>query len=156
MLFRSRGYEVPEAGRTAKGTAIVNLLNLESDEKISAMIPIQNFAEGKYILMATKNGIIKKTALKEYDTNRKSGLLGITLKEEDRLIDVRLTDGEDNVVLVTKKGQSITFDEKDVRPIGRGAQGVMGIRLDNADEVIGMEPIVRGGKATLQIGRAHV
>ncbi len=148
-MYRLRGYEVPEAGRTAKGTAIVNLLNLESDEKISAMIPIQNFAEGKYILMATKNGIIKKTALKEYDTNRKSGLLGITLKEEDRLIDVRLTDGEDNVVLVTKKGQSITFDEKDVRPIGRGAQGVMGIRLDNADEVIGMEPIVRGGKATL-------
>jgi len=148
-MYRLRGYEVPEAGRTAKGTAIVNLLNLESDEKISAMIPIQNFADGKYILMATKNGIIKKTALKEYDTNRKSGLLGITLKEDDRLIDVRLTDGEDNVVLVTKKGLSITFDEKDVRPIGRVSQGVIGIRLDDNDEVIGMEPIVRGGKATL-------
>ncbi len=148
-MYRLRGYELPEAGRTAKGTAIVNLLNLESDEKISAMIPIQNFADGKYILMATKNGIIKKTALKEYDTNRKSGLLGITLKEDDRLIDVRLTDGEDNVVLVTKKGQSITFGEKDVRPIGRVSQGVIGIRLDESDEVIGMEPIVTGGKATL-------
>ena len=148
-MYRLRGYEVPEAGRTARGTAIVNLLNLESDEKISAMIPIQNFAEGKYILMATKNGIIKKTALKEYDTNRKSGLMGITLKDDDRLIDVRLTDGEDNVVLVTKKGLCITFDEKDVRPIGRTAQGVMGMRVADDDEVIGMEPIIRGGNATL-------
>lgn len=148
-MYRLRGYEVPEAGRTAKGTAIVNLLNLEAGEKVSAMIPIQNFAEGKYILMATKNGMIKKTALKEYDTSRRAGLVGINLKEEDRLIDVRLTDGEDNVVLVTRKGQSITFDEKDVRPLGRGAQGVMGMRLDETDEVIGMEPIVRGGKATL-------
>ena len=148
-MYRLRGYEVPEAGRTAKGTAIVNLLNLEAGEKVSAMIPIQNFADGKYILMATKNGMIKKTALKEYDTSRRAGLVGINLKEEDRLIDVRLTDGEDNVVLVTRKGQSITFDEKDVRPLGRGAQGVMGMRLDETDEVIGMEPIVRGGKATL-------
>ncbi len=148
-MYRLRGYEVPEAGRTAKGTAIVNLLNLEAGEKVSAMIPIQNFAEGKYILMATKNGMIKKTALKEYDTSRRAGLVGINLKEEDRLIDVRLTDGEDNVILVTRKGQSITFDEKDVRPLGRGAQGVMGMRLDETDEVIGMEPIVRGGKATL-------
>ena len=94
-------------------------MNLESDEKISAVIPIQNFADGKYILMATRNGTIKKTALKEYDTSRKSGLMAITLKDNDALIDVRLTDGEDNVVLVTKKGQCITFDEKDVRPLGR-------------------------------------
>ena len=148
-MYRLRGYEIPEAGRNAKGTAIVNLLNLESDEKISAVIPIQNFADGKYILMATRNGTIKKTALKEYDTSRKSGLMAITLKDNDALIDVRLTDGEDNVVLVTKKGQCITFDEKDVRPLGRSAQGVIGMRLDENDEVIGMEPIVRGGKATL-------
>ena len=148
-MYRLRGYEVPEAGRTAKGTAIVNLLNLEADEKINAVIPIQNFADGKYILMGTKNGIIKKTALKEYDTNRKSGLLGITLKDDDQLISVKLTDGEDNVVLVTKKGQCITFDEKDVRPIGRASQGVMGIRLDDGDEVIGMESVIGGGKATL-------
>ena len=148
-LYRLRGYEVPEAGRTAKGTAIVNLLSLDAGEKVSAVIPIQNFAEGKYLLMATKNGLIKKTALKEYDSTRKTGLQGITLKEDDELIGVRLTDGEDNVVLVTRNGMCITFDEKDVRPIGRVSQGVIGIRLDEDDEVIGMESVISGGKATL-------
>ena len=148
-LYRLKGYEIPEAGRTAKGTAIVNLLSLDAGEKISAVIPIQNFAEGKYLLMGTKNGLIKKTALKEYDSSRKSGLQGITLKDEDELISVKLTDGEDNVVLVTRNGICITFDEKDVRPIGRTAQGVIGIRIDEDDEVIGMESVVRGGKATL-------
>lgn len=148
-LYRLRGYEIPEAGRTARGTAIVNLLSLDPGEKISAIIPIQNFAEGKYLLMATKNGLIKKTALNEYNSARKTGLQAITLKEEDELIAVRLTDGEDNVVLVTKKGMSITFDEKDVRPIGRIAQGVIGIRLDSDDVVIGMEYIITGSKATL-------
>lgn len=148
-LYRLRGYEIPEAGRTARGTAIVNLLNLDSGEKISAVIPIQNFADGKYLLMATKNGLIKKTALKEYDSARRTGLQGITLKEDDELITVRLTDGEDNVVLVTREGMCITFDEKDVRPIGRVAQGVIGIRLDDNDEVIGMESVIAGGQATL-------
>ena len=148
-LYKLRGYEIPEAGRTARGTAIVNLLSLDPGERVSAVIPIQNFAEGKYLLMATKNGLIKKTALKEYDTTRKTGLQGITLKDEDELIAVRLTDGEDNVVLVTKNGLCITFDEKDVRPIGRVAQGVIGIRLDDDDEVIGMESVIGGGKATL-------
>ena len=148
-LYKLRGYEVPEAGRTAKGTAIVNLLSLDPGEKVSAVIPIQNFADGKYLLMATKNGLIKKTALKEYDTTRKTGLQGITLKDEDELIGVRLTDGEDNVVLVTKNGLCITFDEKDVRPIGRVSQGVIGIRLDDDEEVIGRESVIVGGKATL-------
>ena len=148
-LYKLRGYEVPEAGRTARGTAIVNLLSLDPGEKVSAVIPIQNFAEGKYLLMATKNGLIKKTALTEYNSARKTGLQGITLKEDDELIAVRLTDGEDNVVLVTQKGMSITFDEKEVRPIGRVAQGVIGIRVDENDEVIGMESIIPGGKATL-------
>ena len=148
-LYRLKGYEVPEAGRTAKGTAIVNLLSLDAGEKISAVIPIQNFAEGKYLLMGTKNGLIKKTALTEYDSSRKNGLQGITLKEDDELISVKLTDGEDNVVLVTRNGICITFDEKDVRPIGRTAQGVIGIRIDEDDEVIGMESVIRGGKATL-------
>lgn len=148
-VYRLRGYEIPEAGRTAKGTAIVNLLMLDGGEKISAVIPIANFAEGKYLLMATKRGIIKKTALNEYISVRKSGLNGITLKEEDELIDVRLTDGEDNVVLVTRKGICITFDEKDVRPVGRVSQGVIGIRLDEGDYVIGMESIIHGSKATL-------
>lgn len=148
-VYKLRGYEVPEAGRTAKGTAIVNLLSLDNGEKISAVIPIQNFAEGKYLLMATKNGIIKKTALSEYNTTRKNGLQGITLKEEDELIAVKLTDGEDNVVLVTNEGMCITFDEKDVRPVGRTSQGVIGIRLDKEDNVIGMESIIQGSKATL-------
>lgn len=148
-LYKLKGYEVPEAGRTAKGTAIVNLLSLDPGEKISAVIPIQNFAEGKYLLMATKNGLIKKTALTEYNSSRTTGLQGITLKDDDELITVRLTDGEDNVVLVTREGMCITFDEKDVRPIGRVAQGVIGIRLSDEDEVIGMESVIAGGKATL-------
>ena len=148
-LYKLRGYEIPEAGRTAKGTAIVNLLRLDNGEKISAVIPLSNFAEGKYLLMATKNGLIKKTALSEYNSNKKTGLLAITLKEDDELIEVRLTDGEDNVVLVTSKGMCITFDEKDVRPVGRSAQGVLGIRLDKEDFVIGMESVIGGKNATL-------
>ena len=148
-MYRLRGFEIPEAGRTARGTAIVNLLNLDAGEKVSAIIPIQNYADGKYILMGTKSGIVKKTPLKEYDSSRTTGLLGITLKDDDELIDVRLTDGEDNIVFVTKKGLSITFDEKDVRPIGRTAQGVIAMRLDDDDYVIGMEPIVSRSDATL-------
>ena len=148
-LYKLKGYEIPEGGRTAKGTAIVNLLRLDNGEKISAVIPISNFADGKYLLMGTKRGLIKKTALTEYNSAKKTGLLAITLKEEDELIDVRLTDGEDNVVLVTKKGLCITFDEKDVRPVGRSAQGVIGMRLDDDDAIIGMESIISGSKATL-------
>ena len=148
-LYKLKGYEIPEAGRTAKGTAIVNLLSLSAGEKISAVIPIQNFAEGKYLLMGTKNGLIKKTALTEYNSGKKTGLQSITLKDNDELISVKLTDGQDDVVLVTKNGLCITFDEKEVRPIGRTAQGVIGIRLDDDDEVIGMESLVKGGKATL-------
>ena len=148
-VYRLRGYEIPEAGRTAKGTAIVNLLALDGGEKISAVIPIANFADGKYLLMATKNGIIKKTPLNEYMSVRKNGLIGITLKDEDELIEVRLTDGEDNIVLVTNKGMCITFDEKDVRPMGRVSQGVIGIRVSEDDFVIGMESIIQGSKATL-------
>ena len=148
-LYRLRGFEIPEAGRTAKGTAIVNLLSLDAGEKITAVIPIKNFEDGKYLLMATKSGLIKKTPLKEYDTSRKTGLQGINLKEDDELIDVRLTDGENNIVLVTKKGICITFNEKDVRPVGRTAQGVIGIRLDKEDVVIGMESINTNSKETL-------
>ena len=148
-LYRLRGYEIPEAGRTAKGTAIVNLLSLDNGEKISAVIPINNFAEGKYLLMATKNGLIKKTALTEYNSARKTGLQAITLKEDDELITVKLTDGEDNVVLVTTGGMCITFDEKDVRPMGRTAQGVIGIKLSDDDSVIGMESIIGGSNTTL-------
>ena len=148
-LYRLRGYEIPEAGRTAKGTAIVNLLSLDNGEKITAVIPISNFAEGKYLLMATQKGFIKKTPLTEYNSVRKTGLQAITLKEDDELIAVRLTDGEDNVVLVTEEGMSITFSEQDVRPMGRTAQGVIGIKLGENDKVIGMESIISGANATL-------
>lgn len=148
-VYTLKGYELPEAGRTAKGTAIVNLLRLDQGEKITAVIPIANFAEGKYLLMSTKNGMIKKTALSEYSSVRKNGLLGITLKENDQLIGVRLTDGEDDVVLVTSHGMSITFSEKDVRPIGRVSQGVIGIKLDDDDFVIGMESIISRENSTL-------
>ncbi len=148
-LYRLRGYEIPEAGRTAKGTAIVNLLSLDNGEKISAVIPISNFAEGKYLLMSTQRGFIKKTALTEYNSARKTGLQAITLKEDDELIAVRLTDGQDNVVLVTEDGMSITFSEQDVRPMGRTAQGVIGIKLGEEDKVIGMESIIAGANATL-------
>ena len=148
-MYKLRGFEIPEAGRNAKGTAIVNLLRLDADEKISTIIPIQNFAEGKYLLFATRNGMIKKTALTEYTSGKKTGLLSITLKNDDELIDVRLTDGQDNVVLVTRRGIAITFTEKDVRPIGRVSQGVIGIKLDKDDYVIGMEPIITGSNSTL-------
>ena len=148
-MYKLRGYEIPEAGRTAKGTAIVNLLKLDGDEKVSTIIPIQNFAEGKYLLFATRNGMIKKTALTEYVSGRTTGLLSITLKDDDEVIDVRLTDGEDNVVLVTGKGIAITFTEKDVRPIGRVSQGVIGIKLDKDDYVIGMESIIENSNKTL-------
>ena len=148
-LYKLRGYEIPEAGRTAKGTAIVNLLRLDGGEKISAVIPIKKFNDERYLLMCTKNGLIKKTALSEYESNKKTGLLAITLKDEDELINVRLTNGEDNIVMVTEKGMCITFDEKDVRPVGRSAQGVIGIRIDNDDKVIGMESILENKNATL-------
>lgn len=148
-LYRLRGYEIPEASRTAKGTAIVNLLRLDPGERISAVIPINSFAEGKYLLMSTKNGMIKKTPLLEYNSARKTGLQSITLKDEDELINVKLTDGQDNVVIITENGICITFDEKDVRPMGRTAQGVIGIKLDDDDNVIGMESIIVGDKNTL-------
>ena len=140
-VYRLKGYEIPEAGRTAKGTAIVNLLQLEGGEKVTAVIPIHAFAEGQYLLMATRSGIIKKTKLMEYNSSRKTGLQAISLKEDDELIDVRLTDGERNIVMVTHEGMSITFAETDVKAVGRVSQGVIGIRLDSGDFVVGMEPI---------------
>ena len=150
-MYRLKCYEVPEAGRTAKGTAVVNLLSLDGDERVTAIIPVKAFEEGKFLLMATKGGTIKKTALMEYDSNRKSGLQAIALKENDELIDVRLTDGTNNVVMVTHEGMSITFEESDVRAVGRVSQGVLGIRLDEDDYVVGMEPIKEDGQCLLTI-----
>ena len=148
-LYKLRGYEIPEGGRTARGTAIVNLLALDGGEKITAVIPIKKFEENKFLLMGTAKGIVKKTPLQEYDSGKKTGLIGITLKDDDELIDVRLTDGKDDVVFVTKKGLSITFNESDVRPMGRTAQGVMGMRVSADDIVIGMEPIIDRSNGTL-------
>lgn len=137
--YRLKAYEVPEAGRQAKGTAIVNLLQLEADEKITAVIPVAEYTDDAYLFMATRNGVVKKTNLMEYANVRKAGLQGISLRENDELIGVRLTDGQDKVVLVTRQGMSISFDEKDVRPIGRVSQGVRGIELNDGDYVVGME-----------------
>lgn len=137
--YRLKAYEVPEAGRQAKGTAIVNLLQLDTEEKITAVIPVAEYTDSAYLFMATKNGVVKKTNLMEYVNVRKAGLQGISLRENDELIGVRLTDGEDKVVLVTRQGMSISFDEKDVRPIGRVSQGVRGIELNDEDYVVGME-----------------
>ena len=149
--YRLKAYEIPEAGRQAKGMAIVNLLQLGPDEKVTAGIQIKQYTDDAYLLMATRNGVIKKTNLMEYSNVRKSGLQGITLREDDELIDVRLTDGSNKVVIVTNQGQSITFDEKDVRPIGRVSQGVRGIELNEGDFVIGMEPIISNDKCLLAI-----
>lgn len=139
--FRLKAYEVPEASRTAKGTNIVNLLQLSQGEKIAAVIPVKNYEEDLYVLMATRNGLIKKTKLNEYSNIRKSGIQGITLKEEDELIDVRLTDGTNDVVMVTRSGLSIRFPEEEVRAVGRTSMGVKGITLSKDDKVVGMEPI---------------
>ena len=148
-LYRLRGFEIPEGGRTARGTAIVNLLSLDAGEKITAVIPLKEFSTDQYLLMGTKNGLIKKTPLNEYDSGKKTGLIAITLKDDDELIDVRLTNGKEDIVLVTENGLSITFSENDVRPVGRTAQGVLGIRLSKDDNVIGMEPITDRKNGTL-------
>lgn len=139
--FRLKAYELPEASRTAKGTAIVNLLQLAQGEKIAAVIPVEDYNADLYVLMATRNGLIKKTRLAEYSNIRKTGIQGITLKEDDELIDVRLTDGSNDIVMVTKSGLSIRFTEEDVRSVGRTSMGVKGITLSKDDKVIGMEPI---------------
>lgn len=137
-VYRLKAYQIPEAGRQAKGTAIVNLLELEGEEKITAVIPIAEYKEGLYLFMATKQGHVKKTDLMQYSNIRRSGLAAVTLREDDELIDVRLTDGERDIILVTRNGMSIRFNERDVRPLGRVSQGVIGINLQDDDYVIGM------------------
>ncbi len=134
-----KAYEIPEAGRTAKGTPAVNFLNLMQRERITAIIPIQDFAEDKYLIAVTKNGIIKKTPLSQFDTNRKTGLIAITLKDDDELIGIKQTTGTSNVIIVTKFGKCICFSEEDVRSMGRIAGGVRAIKLEKDDEVVSME-----------------
>lgn len=131
-------YYIPEGSRQSHGKAIVNLLNLEKNEKITACIPIRRFTKGDYLIMATKKGIIKKTALESYSNPRRSGIIAVNLRDNDRLVDVVLTDGHQQILLATKKGVAVKFYEKDVRSVGRNATGVIGVRLRQNDEVIGM------------------
>ena len=138
-VYRMKAYEIPEASRTARGTAIINLLQLQPGEKITAVIPIKEYTEGHYLFMATKNGIVKKTPITDYANVRKTGLAAITLREDDELIEVKKTDNEQDIFLVTKYGQCIRFNERDVRSTGRTSMGVIGMNLTDGDKVVGMQ-----------------
>nr|WP_298877782.1 DNA gyrase subunit A [uncultured Mogibacterium sp.] len=138
-VYKIKAYEIPEASRTAKGTPVINFLNLDQGERVTAVIPVKEFADDNYLIMVTRNGTIKKTPMSQFDTNRKTGLIAITLKDDDKLISVSQSNGEESVYVVTKKGKSITFHEDDVRSMGRSAGGVRAITLDKDDEVVSME-----------------
>ena len=138
-VYRIKAYEIPEAKRQAKGTAIVNLLQLDNDEKVTAVIPLKDFEETAYLVLATKDGIIKKTELSQYDSSRKTGLIAINLKDGDELIEVMKTDGKQDLMLVTRNGMSIRFKEEEVRSVGRNTKGVKGIKLKNNDCVVSLE-----------------
>ena len=143
-FYRLKAYEIPEAGRTARGTAIVNILQLDPDESITTMLQVKSFDNDKYLLMATKRGIIKKSALSDYDTSRKNGVIGINLKEDDELIRVRIIDGSEDVVIGTHLGYAIRFKSEDVRAMGRTSMGVRGIGLRADDEAVGMDVLTGG------------
>ena len=143
-VYRLKVYEIPEAGRTARGTAIINLLQLQAGEKISAVIPISEYEHNKYLLMATRSGLVKKTPIREYENVRKTGLAAIALREDDELIEVKITDNNKDVILVTKYGQCIRFSDTDVRSTGRVSMGVRGINLSDGDEIIGMQLNTQG------------
>lgn len=145
-VYRLKGYEIPEASRTAKGTATINLLPLEDKEQITAVIPIKEFTNRKFLFMATQKGIVKKTELMDFDTARKTGLIAISLDEDDDLIDVKLTNGDQHVILGTRDGLAISFPETDVRSMGRNAHGVRGIRLHAGDQVVGMDTVRKEGE----------
>ncbi len=145
-VYRLKAYEIPESGRQAKGTAIVNLLQLEPGEKVTAAIPLKAFEEGKFLFFATKKGVVKKTDLLSYNTSRKGGLAAIVLDEDDELINVNLTDGKNDVILSTYGGMCIRFNEEDVRPMGRVSHGVRGIKLSEGDHVIAMSVATEGGE----------
>lgn len=149
-VYRLKVHEIPEAGRQAKGTAIVNLLYVESDERITTVIPVKDFDPRQYLFTVTKRGMVKKTSLNEYDTSRRDGIIAISLKGEDQLVDVKLTSGDEEIILATKNGLAIRFPEKEVRPMGRNTNGVRGIKLSSRDEVIGME-IVRTDACLLAV-----
>ena len=143
-VYRLKAYEIPEAGRTARGTAIINLLQLMPEEKITALIPIKEYKDGRFMFMATKNGIVKKTPIKDFVNVRKTGLAAISLREEDELIEVKFTNNKKDIFLVTKYGQCIRFHETDVRRTGRVSMGVIGMNLSDGDEVVGMQLDTQG------------
>ena len=143
-VYRLKAYEIPEASRTARGTAIINILQLQPGEKVTAGITLEEYSDEQYLFMATKKGIVKKTPLREYANVRKTGLAAISLREDDELIEVKLTDKEKDIILATKYGKCIRFDENDVRPTGRTSMGVIGMTLEDEDEVIGMQLSCQG------------
>ena len=142
--YRIKAYQIPEASRIARGTAIVNILPLEAGEKITALIPIKDLDQEAYLFMATKKGLVKKTLISEYNNIRKTGIISISLKEDDELIEVKLTNNEKDIFLVTKNGKCIRFNENDVRPTGRTSMGVIGMTLDADDEIVGMQLNTQG------------
>jgi len=143
-VYRLKVHEIPEAGRQAKGTAVVNLLYIDQGEKITAVIPVRRFAEGQYLFMATRFGIVKKTELIQFDTSRRDGIIAINLEEGDELVEVKLTDGREEIIIGTRRGLAIRFPEQDVNPYGRTARGVKGITLDEGDAVVSMDIIIPG------------
>lgn len=148
-VYRQKGYEIPEAGRTAKGTAIINLLPIEQGEKITAVIPVKEFKEDQFMFMATNKGTVKKTNLNDFNSARKAGLIAMTLDDNEELIGVELTDGSSEIVLATRRGLAIRFDEQDVRPMGRTAHGVRGIQLGFDDEVVAMDSVTNENEEVL-------
>ena len=143
-VYRLKAYEIPEAGRTARGTAIINLLQLQAGEKITAVLSLKDYSQGQYLFMATKSGIVKKTPIQDYANVRKTGLAAISLKDDDELIEVKFTDNKKDIILVTKYGQCIRFKDTDVRSTGRVSMGVRGINLGDGDEIIGMQLCSQG------------
>ncbi|MDD6503837.1 MAG: DNA gyrase subunit A [Lachnospiraceae bacterium] len=148
-VYRIKAYEIPEASRTSRGTAIINLIPLQPDEKITAMIPIKEYEDDKYLFMATRKGIVKKTSVKDYENIRKTGLAAITLRDDDKLIEVKITDKNEDIMLFTKFGQCIRFHESDVRPTGRTTMGVIGMNLVPDDVVIAMQTSTMGESVML-------
>jgi DNA gyrase subunit A len=156
LVFTDRGkvywlkvHEIPQGGRAARGKAIVNLLNLESDEKVMTILPVKEFAEDKYIITATRNGTVKKTELMAYSHPRQGGIIALTIDDDDSLIAARLTDGDMDILLASKSGKSIRFPESGARPMGRTARGVRGMLLEDNDCLIGMEVVSDATAATL-------
>lgn len=150
-VYKMKGYEVPEASRTAKGTPVINFLNLNSGEKVSAVIPVKEFSQDNYLVMITRSGTIKKTPMSEFDSIRKNGLIAINLKDGDKLISVSQSNGDENIYVITKLGKAIAFNENDVRSMGRNAAGVRAINLDYDDEVVSMELDIDGTREMLVV-----